>query len=316
MKPPISIVIVNWNAGYQLIECIFSIAQYHQDLVDSVIVVDNNSSDKSLLWIDEIQNPPFKIEIIRNSANLGFGTACNQGAARVTSKYLLFLNPDTKLFESSLSKPIIYMEQPQNFLVGICGIQLVNEKNETSRSCARFPTPKMFFFKMLGLDRLIPNLFGCHFMVNWEHNENRVVDHVIGAFFLLRKELFDKLNGFDERFFVYLEDLDFSLRASKLGYASYYFADASAYHKGGGTSEQIKARRLFYSIQSRILYGFKHFSTSSSILLFLSTLFLEPLIRISLNIFQRSPRGAKETMQGYLALYLKLPKIISKALKN
>ncbi len=101
-------------------------------------------------------------------------------------------------------------------------------------------------------------------MLDWDHRQNREVDHAMGSFFLVRNILFKKLQGFDERYFVYLEDLDFSLRAKQAGFVSYYFTDAAAYHKGGGTSEQIKARRLFYSLHSRILYWYKHFNWAAA----------------------------------------------------
>jgi len=175
---------------------------------------------------------------------------------------------------------------------------------------------RMFYSKIFGLDRLFPEFFKSHFMEEWGHKENREVDHVIGAFFLLRRRLFEQLNGFDERFFVYLEDLDFSLRAKESGWASYYLADARAYHKGGGTSEQVKARRLFYSLRSRILYGYKHFTPTQATLLLVTTLCFEPLTRLSFNLFQGAFKSASETISGYLMLYRALPEIMKVALKR
>ena len=101
-------------------------------------------------------------------------------------------------------------------------------------------------------------------MREWNHEESREVDQVMGAFFLVRQKLFEEWGGFDERFFVYLEDVDFSSRARRVGWRSFYMAGVKAYHKGGGTSEQIKSTRLFYSLRSRILYSYKHFSCASA----------------------------------------------------
>src|SRR5660398_194498 len=110
-------------------------------------------------------------------------------------------------------------------------------------SCARFPCVSGFLAHAVGLDRSFPRLG--HFMAEWDHLANRQVDHVIGAFFLVRRGLFEQLQGFDERFFVYFEDVDFSCRAKQSGWKSYYLADTQAFHAGGGTSNQVKAQRSF-----------------------------------------------------------------------
>lgn len=313
--PCIDIVLVNWNAGSLLRDCVRSIeeARIEGFSLGQVVIVDNGSTDGSL---DGLVSLALPLEIIKNTDNKGFAAACNQGAQGNRADYLLFLNPDTRLFADSLSVPLAFMEAAQNQSVGVCGIQLIDEHEEVSRNCARFPTPRMFFSKIFGLDRLLPGIFQSHFMEEWEHKENREVDHVIGAFFLVRRHLFEQLNGFDERFFVYLEDLDFSLRAKKSGWASYYLADARAYHKGGGTSEQIKARRLFYSLRSRILYGYKHFTPTQATLLLVSTLCFEPLTRLTFNLLQGAFKSASETISGYLMLYRALPGIMTVALKR
>ncbi len=277
---PLSIIIVNWNAGNQLIEAVTSIVEFHHGLVATVIVVDNASTDDSLVLIEKIQEWPFQLKIIRNADNLGFAAACNQGAAMASTPYLLFLNPDTRLFANSLSQPLAFMEDKNNQRVGICGIQLIDEEGHVARSCARFPTLFTFFIQAMGLNKL-PwfRRFSLH-MTEWDHASTQVVDHVMGAFFLVRRSLFDKLKGFDQRFFVYLEDLDFSYRASLLGYQSVYLTEAQVFHAGGGTSRQVKAARLFYSLRSRLLYGFKHFSVPAAWIVLLLTILVEPVSRI------------------------------------
>jgi GT2 family glycosyltransferase len=301
----IDIIIVNWNAGQQLRECLESIITVDKEGFEiyNVVIIDNASSDGSLDSLEELKLP---LIIIRNKENLGFAFACNQGAINSKADYLLFLNPDTRLSEDSLKVPITFMEQPENQHIGIVGIQLVDEEGRVNRTCARFPTPGRFFAKMLGLDRFFPRVFPSHFMLEWDHCDSREVDQVMGAFFLVRRPLFKMLNGFDERFFVYFEDLDFSLRARQLGWSSYYLAGAQAYHKGGGTSE-IKAKRLFYSLRSRILYGYKHFSWTAATMLMLGTLFVEPLSRIVLAIAHGSSSEIVETCRAYRMLWNSMP---------
>ena len=140
----LSIIIVNWNAGSQLAEAVASISRYHHGLVASVIIVDNASTDNSLVQVEALPNLPFQLQIVRNHDNRGFGAACNQGAALARSEFILFLNPDTRLFERSLSVPLAFMQEPKNQDVGIVGIQLLDEQNRIARSCARFPTLGIF----------------------------------------------------------------------------------------------------------------------------------------------------------------------------
>ncbi|NPV29977.1 MAG: glycosyltransferase family 2 protein [Firmicutes bacterium] len=309
MHPRLDIIIVNWNSGHQLQCCLNSILRADKEsfIVERVVVVDNASTDGSAEGVEDFDLP---LCLIHNIENRGFAAACNQGAKGSKADYLLFLNPDTCLFKDSLTKPLTFMEQKENRNIGILGIQLVDDNGQISHTCARFPTPGRFFSKMFGLDRLFPKLFPSHFMTEWDHREGRVVDQVIGAFFLVRRSIFEDLGGFDERFFVYFEDLDFALRARQAGWHNFYLADVQAYHKGGGTSEQVKATRLFYSLRSRILYGYKHFGWWSATGLMLGTLLLEPLTRIAWAVIRRSGRDIIETINGYFMLWRALPALL------
>jgi len=309
MKATLDIIIVNWNSGSQLFDCLQSIISTVREgfELSRVVVVDNASSDASANNLETFDLP---LLVIHNTENRGFAAACNQGAAVSQGDYLLFLNPDTRLFKDSLVKPIQFMVQPENEKVGICGIQLLDSQGNVARSCARFPTPSQIFSKMLGLDYLFPAFFPSYFMDEWKHDENREVDHVMGAFFLVRRSLFEILGGFDERFFVYIEDLDFSFRMSLAGWHSFYLADAQAYHKGGGTSEQVKATRLFYALRSRIQYGYKHFNWLVAASLALGTLFIEPIARLGLAAVRLSGKEIREILEGYSKLWYEAPQLL------
>lgn len=315
MKPSLDVIIVNWNAGVQLRSCLLSLENTVKNCfeLNRVVIVDNASTDGSADGLEQISLP---IEIIRNSENRGFAAACNQGAKGSEAEYLLFLNPDTRLFPASLEKAIKFMEEPEQSDVGILGIQLLDENGRVSRSCARFPSANQFLSKMLGLNLLFPNLFIDYFMTEWNHMDTREVNHIIGAFYMVRRIVFEELNSFDERFFVYLEDLDFSYRASNLSWKIIYYADAQAYHKGGGTSEQIKATRLFYSLRSRILYSYKHFSRRAAIAVLLGTLFIEPFSRTILGLSKLSLTTIGETFKAYKLLWSDLHNILSHAKKE
>lgn len=297
----IDIVVVNWNSGLNLCVCVDSILGNFGCEISNLIIVDNLSIDNSLSIIEKNKN----FNIINSGGNLGFGKACNLGAQQAQSEYLLFLNPDAAVYPGTLEKTLALMQDPAHADVGICGVQLVDESGHVSRSCARFPTPWGFVAHAVGLDKLFPRIG--HFMAEWPHDITRDVDQVIGAFFMVRRELFESLGGFDERFFVYFEEVDFSYRARQAGWRSVYLADVQAFHAGGGTSNQVKARRLFYSLRSRLLYAFKHFSWAGAVLVMLSTLLVEPVSRSALAVARRSWPSFKETWQGYGMLWRWLP---------
>ena len=298
----LDVVIVNWNAGVQLLNCVHSVLDSGSTYVERLIIVDNASTDDSIFPLRTLP----ALEVIDSGGNLGFGRACNLGARGGSSDFILFLNPDAALFPETLTKALGYMNALPNADVGICGVQLLDEAGHISRSCTRFPSSLGFVAHAIGVDRIFPR-FG-HFMAEWEHTQTRQVDHVIGAFFLVRRELFETLEGFDERFFIYLEDLDFSYRAYRLGWRSVYLADVQAFHAGGGTSNQIKARRLFYSLRSRLLYSFKHFSWIGASAVLMATLFVEPASRSVLALLRRSWPGLKETWAAYGMLWQWLPR--------
>jgi GT2 family glycosyltransferase len=313
--PSLDIVLVNWNAGSLLRNCVHSIEAASQEnfSIGQVVIVDNGSIDGSA---EGLISSTLPVKLIRNTDNKGFAAACNLGARGSNANYLLFLNPDTRLFQNSLSAPLAFMQSPENARVGIVGIQLLDEQHLVSRSCARFPTTGMFVLQALGLSRL-PWLrhLNMH-MSDWTHDTTRAVDHVIGAFYLIRRSLFDSLGGFDERFFVYLEDLDLSLRAHQAGWTNIYLADIQAFHLGGGTSRQIKARRLFYSLRSRILYGFKHFKPWQGWMLLGVTLMVEPISRSILALARGDFQGVGNTIKAYKSLYKNTPRILRHSLEG
>ena len=298
----IDIVIVNWNSGEHTRDCIASIAAFpgKPGVLGRVIVVDNASTDGSERGLGR---GDIQVEVIRNDQNLGFAVACNQGVRLAQSASVLFLNPDARLIEDALTTCKAFLEAPENARVGILGIQLLDEDRRLQRSCARFPTPGRVVAQTVGLDRLFPRLFPPHFLVEWDHGETRPVEQVIGAFLLIRRPLFEELGGFDERFFVYYEDVDLCLRARKAGWDNVYFAGARAIHVGGGSSDRVKAHRLFYNLRSRILFATKHFGSTSMVCTVAATLLLEPAARLGRALARGAPSEAHQILVGTKMLW-------------
>lgn len=307
VRPCVHIVIVNWNSGAWLRGSIASIGEHGGGAVDRVVVVDNGSTDGSA---DLVQGEvPF--ELIQTGANLGFARACNIGAADARAPYLLFLNPDAALKEGAIEAVMGFMESPEAAPVGVCGVRLVGEDGATQRHCAPFPTWRTFLGGATGLDRVFPRLFPPLLLHGFDHLHSRAVDHVIGAFYVIRRALFEELGGFDERFFLYLEDLDLSLRVRSSGRTVHYLAEATAFHKGGGTSERVKAHRLFYALRSRLVYAFAHFPAWEAWAVTLATLFIEPFARIARALLRGAGAEMRDALRAYGWLWKALPQVIA-----
>lgn len=295
----ISIIIVNWNSGPLLGDCLRSIRSFGSKHVGSVVVVDNGSTDDSLEGIEQLC--VHDLAIIRNAQNVGFARACNQGARLATTPYLLFLNPDARLLDSTLAAAREQLSSTQWPFVGIVGAQLLDSGNRVSRSCSRHPTAIGIISRSLGVDRIFRSQ--SHFLLQWDHSETRIVDQVIGACYLVRTDVFAQLGGFDERFFVYFEEVDFAIRASQQGWKTVYCAEATAFHLGGGTSRQAKPQRLFYSLRSRLLYARKHFGSLGYMAAAFATLCIEPGSRLVFACLRRDSANVVETRDAYRWLW-------------
>ena len=266
MKKTFDIVIVNWNSGIQLKDCVESVmkSSFDNSILNKIIVVDNDSKDDSIELAERLNFD--KLKIIKNKDNLGFGKACNSGVKNSQSDFILFLNPDAMVYEDTFHKLFDYIEKNDNSDVVVYGVQLIEDDGKVQRTCARFPNLSNFLVKVLGLNKLNSKYFETYHLEEWNHNETKQIDHVIGAFYLIKREIFNSINGFDERYFVYFEDLDLSKRVHDSGYRTIYLSEIQAYHKGGGTSEQVKALRFFYSTRSSLIYSFKHLGIFKSII--------------------------------------------------
>lgn len=317
MKKTFDIVIVNWNSGDQLKDCVESVmkSSFDNSTLKKVIVVDNDSKDDSIELAERLNFD--KLKIIKNKDNLGFGKACNSGVKNSQSDFILFLNPDAMVYEDTFHKLFDYIEKNDNSDVVVYGAQLIGDDGKVQRTCARFPNLSNFLVKVLGLNKLNSKYFETYHLEEWNHNETKQIDHVIGAFYLIKREIFNSINGFDERYFVYFEDLDLSKRVHDSGYRTIYLSEIQAYHKGGGTSEQVKALRFFYSTRSSLIYSFKHLGIFKSIIFMFFVYFIEPFTRTAFLVLKRSSFSEfLEQYKGFGLLYKDTFNIIKLGLKK
>ena len=303
MIKTLSIIIVNWNAGSMLEKCVGSIAESNLDgfVLSSVVIIDNDSSDNSIDLVKKYSDDlPLLIQL--NKKNVGFGAACNQGAALSNSDYILFLNPDMLLESTTLSSSVKKLSSLPDQKVAVLGIQLNTMDGLPQLTSCRKPKVSDFFYSALGLDKIFPRCFSGYVLDENAHKTSKCVFHVIGAYYLIVRAVFEQLNGFDADYFVYFEDIDLSARINQLGYGIYYDANIVAGHVGGGTSSQIKARRLYYSLSAKFIYAIKHFSFLDVCGAFIAIYFIEPIVRL-LNSLLHSRLAVISTIKGVSMLW-------------
>ncbi len=309
LRPDLDVVIVNWNGGTLLHACLASLASVQDAGAVQVIVVDNASRDGSTKDLPPLPRP---LRLIRNAENRGFGRACDQGAAAGDAPAILFLNPDTQVAPDALRLARAALTADPR--TGIVGARLVDPEGRTARSCARTPSAPGLLGRALALDRL--GLVPPHFLLDWDHGADRAVDQVMGAFLMIRRDLFEALGGFDPRFFVYFEDADLCARARAAGFAVRHVAGAVARHVGQGTTRQVRARRLFYFLRSQILYAGKHHGTATALALTAASFGAQVPLRLALALARRAPEEAAEVLRAAGLLAAALPGLVPDLLRG
>ncbi len=297
--PKLSIIIVNWNSGTYLKECVDSILASEELAIDDIeiIIVDNASNDNSIEFAYALSN----VNVIRNIENVGFAKACNIGVNNAKAEFILLLNPDTKVLPDTLNLSLEFLKSHSEY--SVLGIKQINEKGDIQKGCCYIPTFSTSFNAFTGLNKISNSIFPSFKMIDWAHNEDREVGHVIGSFYLLKKTVWQSVDGMDESYFLYYEDLDLSVRLTYSQKKIFYWTGAEISHAGGGTSEQIKAQRLYYSVQSRLIFVRKHFSGIKKILLVFTLYFIEPIIRLSISLIKFKKKTFSETWRAYSKLY-------------
>ena len=222
-----------------------------------IIVVDNHSTDGSIEYL----RPKFpEVKFIANGSNTGFGKACNKGLAHASGEYVLFLNPDTIVAEDSFSTCISFFQKHDD--CGAIGVKMLDGSGNFLKESKRsFPSPVTSLYKLTGLSRSFPHskIFSRYHLGHLDKNKDHEVDVLAGAFMMVKKEVLDKIGGFDEIFFMYGEDVDLSYRIQKAGYKNYYVAQTTIIHFKGESTKRgsLNYVRMFYSAMS--LFVRKHY---------------------------------------------------------
>lgn len=238
----LSIIIVNFRSEKFLKKCLASIYNIWGEELEVIVV--NNDTKESLADIS-LDFPAVKI--VKQEKNFGFGAANNTGAKIAQGEYLLLLNPDTEILSNNLEK--IFKKFQENKEVVVIGPRLITGEGETQKWCAG----KEFTFW-----RLIKNNLGIiESKKIWESQKEILADWVSGAALFIKKEIFNKVGGFDEHFFTYFEDDDLCRRIRKVGYKIVYYPEISIKHIGGQCWESVSKQKMHF-FNSMAYYVKKH----------------------------------------------------------
>lgn len=256
-----SIVIVTYQSAAYLPRCLDSIARTTRATSHEVIVVDNASSDGTVALVRECHAA---VRLLVNAENQGFARAANRGAREAAGRTLLFLNPDTELQEGAVDRAVAFLDA--NPEVGIVGARVLNPDGTLQRACRRsIPTPPIAFFQLTGLGKVWRNhgAAGAYNLEKLDPSRTADVGAVSGAFLLIRREAWQRAGGFDERFFLYGEDLDLCLAVSRLGYRVVYHPESVVVHHKGASSRQARQRANREFHRAMRLFHDKHFAPGS-----------------------------------------------------
>lgn len=271
----LSITICSWNTRKELRECLQSIHNRLGEAKIETIVFENASEDES----GEMVESEFPwVKLLRSNINLGFGKGHNLAMEAASGRYLMPLNSDTIVHENAFSAIVSFMDA--HLEIGILGPKLLNPDGSLQFSCRQFPTPIAALFRNTPLGKLFPkNRYSREYLMqDWQHDEPREVDWVSGAALCIRRECYQKIGGFDEQFFMYLEDVDWCKRTADAGYKVVYFPNATITHAIGKSTDRVANAMIRQFHYSMMLFYRKHYLSKVNIL-------LRPLAVISAKVF-------------------------------
>ena len=270
----LSIIVLSYNTRNVTKTCIQSIKKQYQHELDSgefeIIFVDNASTDGT---IKEIQNLSLEREfkIIQNAENVGFSKGCNIGAKNAKGEYLFFLNSDTEVQDRGLLGMITYLNAHEK--TGVLGGKLRNVDGSSQPSAGKFYTLWNIFLILFGGEKLG--------LLRVSPDEIREVDWVSGASLMIRRDFFEKLGGFDEHFFMYVEDMELCFRIKKSRSTVYFYADVEIIHR-----ELASGNRTFAILQiyKGLLYFYKKHNAYWQYILVKVLLIIKAVVAICIGI--------------------------------
>jgi len=282
----VSIVILSYNKRSLTADCIISIQKNIPKSEREIIVVDNASSDDSVAYI-KTHFP--EVKLIENSRNAGFAGGCNVGAKHAKGEYLLFLNNDAAVSDNPLPEMVSAFTPDQK--IGIVGGLLTNLNGSLQRSYGKFYTiPNVIYLLFAGESGELRRL---------QSSSSRETDWVSGGFMLVKRNIFEKVKGFNESYFMYIEDMDLCYRIKKIGYKIVFTPVVKVKHIGqASTNKTFAIVHIYEGLQ--IFYRQQRSGLEYYLVKLL--LYIKALVAVLVGFFT----GNKYLIDTYLAALKKL----------
>ena len=287
----LSVIILNYNVRYFLELCVLSVQNALETIDGEIIVIDNNSSDDSCAMMQKLFP---NVKLIQNKENIGFPKGNNIGVAQAQGEYICVLNPDTVVAEDTFVKVLAFAQKQSD--LGIVGCKLIDGTGRFLPESKRgVPTPWVAFTKITGLYKLFSGTFGKYYAQHLSENQTGKVAILVGAFMVMKRDLYLEVAGFDEDCFMYSDDIDLSYRVLKEGKFNYYFHETTAIHYKGEST--VKDETYMKRFQEAMNFFYKkHFKS----VLFFSLFMKIGIVFFSLaKMFQGKP-GIKIIPKSYL----------------
>lgn len=291
--PDVTVVVVNYNTRHLLDECFASLRRAGEGIRLQVVLIDNASRDGSGAYIRERFGGV--CDIILNDINVGFGRANNQALPIAKGRHLLLLNTDAFIQQGTLESAVTYLDAHPS--CAIVGARLESRNGGLQPSCRYFPTPWNEFLLATGWGRFFPGTRSVDDL-EWDHRAERACDWVPGCFYLVRRDVVDRVGLFDPRFFLYYEEVDHCFAVKEAGFEVVYFPAITVVHLGGesaatdatldGASRQVS--RL--AIESAMLFHRKRHGRAGLAALALLTLAGDAVAVIKARLRGRRTHGA------------------------
>ncbi|PIR96114.1 MAG: glycosyl transferase family 2 [Candidatus Doudnabacteria bacterium CG10_big_fil_rev_8_21_14_0_10_42_18] len=249
----ISIIVLSYQSQMHLEVLLPSIEESAKGLSVETIIVDNGSTDGSKEWLKQQMDKGANFKLISLADNLGFSKGNNLGIKEAKGRYILLLNPDTKLSPDTLQTMTGFMDNHPE--VGAGGCKLVKPDGKLDLACRRrFPNPVNSFKRLFLTDNKDYNY------TDIDDNQSMEVDSVVGAFMFIRREATEKIGLLDEKFFMYGEDLDWCWRCKEAGYKVWYLPETTVLHYKGESSKKVSFKALFWFHEAMWIFYKKHYS--------------------------------------------------------
>jgi len=265
----LSIVIVTWNSGDEIRDCLNSIIDTSADLNYEIVIVDNDSKDNTVSLIREIAEEKFhRISLIVNKTNTGYTKASNQGMLSSKGKNVLLLNPDTKVEKNSIKALIEKLKESSK--TGAVAPQLLNPDDSIQRSCRKFPAIWDMFCEFSLLSSIFPDskIFSRWKMNYFNHDEECVVNQPMAAALMIKKEVLIRVGNFDERYKMFFNDVDLCKQISDSGYNIIFYPKSKIIHEKG-VSIYKDREKMIRVWNEDCLSFFRKYNTNSILLVWL-----------------------------------------------